>query len=212
MKTTIDRRLKLIIIGLLLGDANVQIFQKSVEQATTARLRIVHTTKQLDYLKHKFGLFKSYVRQKKVSFICEKNGRKTYDKCYFNTKTLKEFAFFYHLFYQKDPKEGKIIKVVPRLIHRYLEPITLAYWFMDDGSLKWKGRSKAVRICTDSFSKQEVELLVRLLNEKYDLKASTFKARSRLRIYIPNNQGEWSKLISKHIHPSMVYKIPENHL
>lgn len=204
---TIDKKLKLIIIGLILGDANIQTFQKE-EPITTARLRILHSTKQLEYLNHKFILLNSYIRQKKILFLREKTETKEYHKCYFNTQTLKQFAFFYHMFYQKDLKTGKIKKILPRLIHRYLEPITLAYWFMDDGSLKWKNRSKAVRICTDSFSKSEVEHLVNLLNNKFDLKARTFKARSRLRIYIPNTEGEFSQLIAPYVHSSMAYKIP----
>mmetsp|Transcript_35962 Transcript_35962/g.101838 ORF Transcript_35962/g.101838 Transcript_35962/m.101838 type:complete len:207 (+) Transcript_35962:266-886(+) len=204
---TIDKKRKLIIIGLLLGDANIQVFQKE-EPITTARLRVLHSTKQIDYLNHKFVLFHSYIRQKRVLFLEEQTKTKTYHKCYFNTLTLKQFAFFYHMFYKKDLKTGKTIKILPRLIHRYLEPITLAYWYMDDGSLKWKNHSKAVRICTDSFSKSEVEHLVYLLNTKYDLKARTFKARSRLRIYIPNTNREFSQLIEQYIHPSMVYKVP----
>lgn len=31
-------------------------------------------------------------------------------------------------------------------IHRYLkEPIVLAYWYMDDGALKWKNHSNGVK-------------------------------------------------------------------
>lgn len=209
----IETKLKLIIIGLLLGDANIQVFQK-IEPVTTARLRILHSVKQLEYLKHKKDLLHSYIRQKNILYCHEKSlfhsqlSNKTYSKCYFHTETLKQFAFFYHSFYRKDPITGRVSKILPRLIHRYLEPITLAYWYMDDGSLKWKNRSKAVRICTDSFSKSEVERLVLILNQKYDLKASTYKARSRFRLYIPNTNGEFSNLIKEYIHPSMVYKVP----
>lgn len=203
----IEKKLKLIIVGLLLGDANMQVFQKT-EPITAARLRILHSVKQLEYLEHKKDLLDCYIRQKNILYFHEKREGKTYTKCYLNTETLKQFAFFYHSFYRKDPITGKVSKIVPKLIHRYLEPITLAYWYMDDGSLKWKNNSKAVRICTDSFLKSEVERLVLILNKKYDLKASTFKARSRLRIYIPNTNGEFSDLIKDFIHPSMVYKVP----
>nr|QGP70652.1 putative LAGLIDADG homing endonuclease [Tetraselmis sp. CCMP 881] len=202
-----DKTLKLIIIGLLLGDANIQTFQKT-QPITTARLRILHSTKQIQYLKHKYHLLNPYVRQKNILFLKQKKENKIYHKCYFNTQTLKQFAFFYHMFYKKDLHTKRVIKVLPALIHRYLEPITLAYWYMDDGSLKWKNHSKAVRLCTDSFSKQETEHLVCLLNQKYNLKARTFRTRSRLRIYIPNRNKEFSQLISDYIHPSMKYKIP----
>ena len=60
-------------------------------------------------------------------------------------------------------------KKIPKLIHRWLNPISIAYWFMDDGSLKWKNKSKAVRICTDNFNKKEVEQCVAILNNKFNL-------------------------------------------
>lgn len=207
----IDRKLKCIIVGLLLGDANIQVFQKpELGPPTTARLRIIHSANQVEYLKHKWNLFECFIRQKQILFMEEKRAMKTYSKCYFNTQTLKQFAFFYHLFYKQDPKTGKVFKVLPKLIHRYLEPITLAYWYMDDGSLKWKNRdqSKAVRICTDSFTKKEVQHLIMILNKKYQLNASIFRARSRFRIYIPNTDREFSLLIQDWIHPSMAYKVP----
>lgn len=207
----IDKKLKLTIIGLLLGDANIQVFQKSKVSTlpTTARLRIIHSEKQYEYIQHKYEILKPLIRQKKILSYTEtnKNG-KIYVKYYFNTKTMPELAFFYHMFYKKDPKTNQIVKILPKLIHRFLTPITLAYWFMDDGSLKWKNRSKAVRICTDSFTKSEVEYLTFLLNKQYNLQARTFKTRSRLRIYIPNRQNEWTNIIQNFIHFSMAYKLP----
>jgi hypothetical protein len=83
---------------------------------------------------------------------------------------------------------------------------------MDDGSMKWKNRSKAVRLCTDSFTNEEVIRLKDLLNEKYDLKASVFKQRSRYRIYIPNSNYEFTHLIEEYVIDSMVYKLPRKTL
>lgn len=194
----ITKKLKLILIGMLLGDANLQTFSKG----KTVRLRVLHSIKQKEYLQHKYLLFQNICRTK-ISFLEEKRENKLYQKCYFQTLTTSKFAFFFHMFY----KDGQ--KCLPKLIHRYLEPITLAYWYMDDGSMKWKNRSKAVRLCTDNFTFQEVQVLRDLLNEKYDLKATIFKQRSRFRIYIPNTNLEFTHLIQEYVIEEMKWKLPK---
>jgi len=197
MSFKITKKLKLILFGMLLGDANLQTFSNG----QTARLRVLHGVKQRAYLEHKYQLFKPIIRTK-ILTLQEKRNHQTYTKHYFNTLTTKQLKFFYDCFY----KDGK--KKLPKLIHRYIEPISLAYWYMDDGSLKWKNRSKAVRICTDNFSKQEVIRLIEILNTKFQLNASIFKQRSRFRIYIPNQKGEFTRLIRPYIVDSLLYKVP----
>lgn len=198
----ISKKLKLILIGMLLGDANLQSFSNG----KTARLRVIHSRKQMDYIQHKYNLFQPIIRTKLLTY----QERRTsdfqttfYEKAYFNTISTNQLKFYYDLFY----KDGK--KVLPKFIHRYLEPITIAYWYMDDGSLKWRGRSKAVRICTDNFTKQEVVSLIEALNSKYPwLSATINKQRSRYRIYIPNTDNMFQKLIEPYVIESMKYKLP----
>ena len=50
----------------------------------------------------------------------------------FKTISLAQFLFYHHQFYKDN------IKKVPKLIHPWLTPISLAYWYMDDGSIKDK--------------------------------------------------------------------------
>jgi hypothetical protein len=54
----------------------------------------------------------------------------------------------------------------------------MAYWYMDDGALKWRGKSNAVRLCTDSFSTDEILLLKETLETKFSLKVSLQKKDS----------------------------------
>jgi hypothetical protein len=201
MSFKVTKRLKLILFGMLLGDANLQTFSKG----KTVRLRVLHGEKQKAYVKHKYQLFKPIIRTQMLR-LCpkEKKGSKLRSKrYYFNTICTNKLTFFWHCFYSPDGK-----KKLPKLIHRYIEPISLAYWYMDDGSLKWKNRSKAVRLCTDNFSKQEVLHLVEILNSKFQLNASLFKQRSRFRIYIPNGHYEFSRLIQPYVVDSLLYKVP----
>jgi hypothetical protein len=43
---------------------------------------------------------------------------------------------------------------------------------MDDGALKWRGKSNAVRLCTDSFTIDDINLLKKVLETKFSLKVS----------------------------------------
>lgn len=197
----INKKLKLILIGMLLGDANLQSFSLG----KTARLRVLHSANQALYIEHKYSLFKPLIRTKLLAY---KEKQTKYEKMYFNTVTTNKLKFYYDMFYKENPVRKKI---VPKLIHRYLEPITLAYWYMDDGALKWKNRSKAVRICTDNFTQEEVQLLVDSLNNKYPwMNATMQKQRSRYRIYIPNTEYKFSQLIEPYVVESMKYKLPLN--
>lgn len=58
-------------------------------------------------------------------------------------------------------------KVIPdeSVLQQYLTPLAIAYWFMDDGSLKSHGR--AFYLCTDSFTLKEQKVMKNFLREKY---------------------------------------------
>ena len=57
------------------------------------------------------------------------------------------------------------IKIVPLNIDKLLTPIGLAHWIMDDGFKSGKG----VVLCTESFTLNEVELLKKVLESKFEL-------------------------------------------
>ena len=98
--------------------------------------------------------------------------------------------------------------MIPANISGLLTPRALAYWFMNDGSIKWKKKSNGIRLCTDGFSKEEVMLLCDVLRHKYELVVSVHKNRDALRIYISSHSYErWKGLVLDHMHPSMLYKL-----
>ena len=65
---------------------------------------------------------------------------------------------------------NKFIKIVPLNIAELLTPIGLAHWLM--GDVYWDNTSKTVCICTDNFTLSEVELLIKVLETKFNLLAS----------------------------------------
>jgi hypothetical protein len=84
---------------------------------------------------------------------------KIYYSIKFRTWSFSSFNYIYDLFYKNK------VKIVPKDIGNYLTPLALAIWFMDDGSK----HSAGVLLHTNLFSKEEVELLQKVLLSKYGL-------------------------------------------
>lgn len=162
----LTRLQKEVLFGILLGDASLQWNEKK----TLCRLRF--TQKDKEYCMHIYEIFREFVNTP------PQQNKKT-GVWYFNSLLSPVFRFYCHQFYTKDG-----VKKIPRLIHRWLTPRTIAYWYMDDGSVKDMKTSSGVRFCTDCFSKQEVMLLSQIMTCKFGLKTSIFKQRNTHRLYI----------------------------
>ena len=103
----------------------------------------------------------------------------------------------------------KLSKKVPRLIHRWLTPISIAYWYMDHGSIKDK-KSKAVYFNTQGFSLNEVKLLCEILQSKFNLLCKPVKKKDKYQIYISGRSyTTLRKLIYGFLLKEMLYKFPE---
>ena len=101
-------------------------------------------------------------------------------------------------------------KQVPRMIDRWLTPRGLAYWYMDDGAQKWRGRSLGVRLCTDGFTHDEVRRLAAVLTAKFNLNTSLQKKGGSFRIYISSYSYDILRAtIYHHLLTSMLYKFPD---
>jgi hypothetical protein len=112
-------------------------------------------------------LFKEYCGSNpKTSFISLKEKKQSYMRFY--TYSLPCFNEFHDLFYF----EGK--KIIPLNIGDLFTTKSLAYLICDDGS--FDKSTKTVVLCTDSFTMKEVELLIKTLNDKWDL--DSYKKKS----------------------------------
>nr|YP_009568450.1 hypothetical protein [Drechslerella brochopaga]QBL02531.1 hypothetical protein [Drechslerella brochopaga] len=90
--------------------------------------------------------------------------KKRYYGYEFGTYTFSSFNWLYDLFYV-----DKIKIISPELIN-YLTPMSLAFLIMDDGT--WLPYSKSVKIATNNFSKEEVDLLRNILGTKFGLQTT----------------------------------------
>lgn len=200
-----------LIIGTLLGDANLQTYTNGL----TWRYRALHSSDHLEYLHHKFEILSSFINAsiETESSTFDKRTNKTYKRHYFNTTVQYCFKVIADAFYKYDKKEDKFIKIIPLNIKEFLTPRAIAYLHQDDGCLKWKGKSNAMRICTENFTVEEVQLIQNSLFELYNIKTGrnkkTLKDGSvRYRIAIPEaSSTAYRKLIQPYLVNCMKYKV-----
>lgn len=180
--------------GVLLGDGNLQTFTNPPQ---SYRLRLV--SKYEPYINHLYSIYQPWIG----TGIKQNPKTKVY---YFNTLTQPELMPFGQDFYSTGPKT---LPLRSRL-EEILRPETIAYWYMDDGSLKDK-KSKGLRICTDGFSLSEVDSLCLILEKKYDIICHSYLNRppNQYRIYISaKSYFKFKEIVSPYIIPFFQYKLP----
>jgi hypothetical protein len=182
-----------ILVGVLLGDAHLE----TQNRGRTYRLKFEYSIKQYEYANHLYELFKEWIitpPQLKIDG--------THRNIWFQTVSHQAFRFYAHQFYDENKK------CIPKLIHRYLTERSIAYWFMDDGSVKSR-ESKSVLFNTQCFKENDVERLIKVLQVHFNLEASKRKQKEGYQIYISGKSYErFREIIDPYIHLSMRYKIP----
>lgn len=187
-----------ILVGLLLGDGCLE----TQNAGRTYRLKIEYSIKSEIYCRHIYEIFSDWVLTP-PRIKLKTNGKHRSENIAFSTVSHGAFRFYAQQFY----RNGK--KAVPVRIRKLLTSRGLAYWYMDDGSIKSK-ESKGVILNTHGFERADIGKLIDLLNESFKLKAWERKQRDGFQIYISGKSYEdFVSLTDEWIHPSMRYKIPK---
>jgi hypothetical protein len=118
-----DRR-KQILIGMLLGDAHLE----RQAGAVTARLKIEHSVAQKAYVDWKYLEWRDWVRTPPKTRVRHNRLGTSSTNVGFTTLSHVDLEEFRLAFY-RDPR-----KVIPEDLE--LTPLSMAVWFMDDGSRK----------------------------------------------------------------------------
>lgn len=182
---------KQVLIGVILGDAHLETQTKR----KTYHVKFCQSDLHKDYLFHLYELFSSC-----SGTVPHETTKKTWA---FSTRSSVSFRFYGQYFFND---KGK--KVIPRNIGKFLTPIVLAYWFMDDGSITSK-QSKGVIFNTHAYVREEVEFLISVLQQKFNLIATLRKQKDGYQIYISGYSYEnFVSLVEVHLHESMKYKLP----
>ena len=185
-----------ILVGTLLGDGHLETQNKG----RTFRLKVEHSINQQDYVDWLYSKFKNLVLTKAQVKEQQVKG-KLYQKYWFSTVSNGAMRFYGQLFYQN----GK--KVVPKLIAKLVTPLSIAVWFMDDGSLK-SVHHRARIINTQGFDVQDLQRLQDVLLKKFNITTTLREQREGKQLYIPSTEvDKFITLIKPFIIPSMEYKI-----
>lgn len=218
MKQTLTIQQHELIIGTLLGDGNLQ----TETQGRSWRYRAIQKAEHKEYLFFKYDILKSYCTTVPIyNKILDERTLKHYEHYYFNTIVDKSFRFYGNLFYKWNNEKNKFIKLIPKNIEKFLTPAIIAYWYMDDGALKWLGKFNAMRICTDSFTLLCVKRLQKALKNKFNIETNIIiKKKNKIivgyRLYINEKNAEsFRNLIKPFLIQCMYYKVSDgfkNHL
>lgn len=192
----ITKKQRDILVGLILGDGHLE----TQTNGRTYRLKVEHSQKQTAYVDWLYEEFKDLCesapkKRTKISF------QKEIISYGFTTKALGSFRFYGQQFYQNNKK------VIPRLIKKMISPITLAVWFMDDGSYKSK-EHKTYIIHANGYQKDELEFIKEILKTEFAIEVGIHKQYSQYRLYVYTKDAQkFKKLIEPYIILSMRYKL-----
>ncbi len=191
-------RLLEISIGVLLGDCSIQ---KNKSKSTERyRLKFLQGAQHKEYIYHLHAEFKDYV-------LCQPHfdsKRNTYS---FQTVFHSEFTKLAEIFLNENYKKS----IKPFFLENPISPVSLAYWFMDDGGLLSYNKDyprRGLVLNTHGFSFSEVNVLSLNLNSAYNLGTWVKDNKNKPIIAVSGKKHkERKELIFPHIIESMRYKL-----
>jgi hypothetical protein len=191
-----------MLFGCLLGDAHIGIHGDKVY------VTFEQTLKRKDYVMYIYDLLSGVdgIELSEIKYYKRTDSRynSINESIYFKihgSELLSPLADIFLL----DNK-----KVAPIDIEKYLSPIAFAHWICDDGQLVKNG---GITLCTDNYTLDEVNLMIKALTNKYDLKCTIHLKKGKLnkiypRIYIGKKSLDKIKpLIIPYVHASFLYKL-----
>jgi len=207
-ETLLTQEQKEILYGSMMGDA------KKMSPSTVG---FVHGPAQQKYLLWKFKIFENVSSKNSLKAIKSIDFRSEYEstrwRFYTNANTDIEKCVLE--FYETGQK-----KITMSILNK-LTPLSIAVWFQDDAKTDFQHREKmrtgfnmtpVSKFCTDSFSKESCDNIVKWFYDKYniktELKEKPLSNRMGYRVQICNEDTyKFFDLIRPHILPMFQYKI-----
>lgn len=191
---------KNILIGLILGDGHLS---RSKGRSSTSFLEIKYDDKLYTYLEW------LHVKLSPLG-VSKISPKKNYHQHLFRTKSREDIGGLRKTFYPKG------IKIIPPSIKYFLtKPITLAIWYMDDGTLDCRSKYHYNALfATHCFSFDENVLLAETLKENFGLDVSvakcTMRGVTRYRLYVKSkSMKRFIAMVKPYINKCLLYKIRE---
>lgn len=189
------------LIGTLLGDASFAGKEKK-------HILFGHCEKQKNYGEWKLYSISKWFSVASKSCLAKgmtsPSGKRS-NFYRFWTRSDHRFTALYKRMYI----DGK--KTITPEILKHFNEISLAVLFMDDGCKEtFEGKIKAFKISIGDFSLNEVNLLADHIRKTFNLECKVYLEHKKypcIKFTKKENKEKFVKLIKKHIHPSMLYKI-----
>lgn len=186
-----------MLIGILLGDACLE----TQNAGRTYRLKVEQGAGHRDYVNHLYEVLRDWVLSPPRTKLGKTKGVSTLNLA-FQTISHEELAEFGELFYERRRK------IVPSGIDDLLTARGLAYWYMDDGSMK-SSESKGVLFNTHAYREDEIERLISVL-ARFGLDAHKRHQTDGTQIYVSGRSYEsFVELVDPYMIEAMRYKVPQ---
>jgi hypothetical protein len=189
---------KSVLIGTMLGDATLQY-----NNGRNPYYKFDQKAANLTYVSLVYSVFSNLVGSPPSPRYKEKSVH----SYWFRTYRTKMFDFYAKQFYTIDHLQNRK-KKVPVNIHRWLNPIVLAFWFMDDGSKSESG----YRLHTENFTFSDIKKLQEALGKVFHLEVAIHadnRPTGKLYVlYIPSkNVVLFNSIVSPYMLDCMKYKL-----
>jgi len=185
-----------LICGKLLGDGCL-IKQKGRKP----RFQFTHCKKDVGWSEYCYEQLSSFLplNPPKYRRIDDQRITSGFTESYIvQSRTSEELCQLYEIWYPHGKKELPLA-----YIQQYFNDRTLAWWYQDDGHFKQQnGIPRKIILSTDSFSLQENQFLIDILQKKYNLSFS-LDAQNRILLYDQFQIIYFLKLVDSYIHESM---------
>jgi len=194
---SLSREQKSILFGIILGDGYLQKTGKK-----NARLRLEHGEQQKEYLLWKVRKLGKFF-QGKAKYLER-----------IHPITKKKYCYWRHQS-QSTPYLGKLRKIfypegkkkIPEKLEKYLTPLTLTVWYMDDGYYYLRDRCSYLYL--GNVSEKEAKIVTRVLSEKFIIAARVKQKKKGYAIYFsPEETQKLKNLIKGHMLSQFKYKLP----
>lgn len=198
MKHKLTEKQRAIIIGNVLGDGYLEF-----NGFRGTRLQMKQAERSKEYIWWLFNEFKDICKS-------EPKQRKDNNQWFFGTRYLDELTILRNIFYDTNGK-----KIVPDDIENLLsDPLTLAIWYMDDGTLDWRPKDHfAFSLTINCFSVEESQKLSQALLKNFNIYSSIqnplCRGKRYPKLYIGKHGREnFLNLIQPYIIDCFKYKLP----
>lgn len=193
-----------ILIGCILGDSSLN---SNSDTGSYRTVHFSHSDKQKEYFEYKKRLF--------GNLFIEQSDRMSGYGSLIHTGCLTSNLQTYNFVTRYFGKTGK--KYVSEQLVNDITPASLAFWFMDDGSLQ--NRDDDTLQCramlnTQRYSLEDNQLLADALKRKFNIEATIGNKdvyKGHVLIFDVENTNKLCSLIAPYVCKSMKYKLPRKY-